>query len=248
MIAWALRLLWPLPMIPRVAVTRVSVCYPSQYVHSQLTRRVPGTQTPTKFSLFPNLPFELRLKIWNLTIQPRVILCRRRSRPRVPALLQVCRESREEGLRHYQIHYWEPNNKLAVYFSIEHDTLFGTSTSLHDTDYALESLSKNPAISQIHHLAISRSFWERMFAHPIYDDLYYRIRNNKDLKTITVVWHRASVLMIDEPKLVEDEDGGREDGLQTAQDWRLEMQESRADHPEWNDAELTFARVEEVSF
>ena len=87
-----------------------------------------------------------------------------------------------------------------------------------------------------------------MFAHPIYDDLYYRIRNNKDLKTITVVCHRASVLMIDEPKLVEDEDGGREDGLQTAQDWRLEMQESRADHPEWNDAELTFARVEEVSF
>ena len=160
------------------------------------------------------------------------MLCRRRSRPRVPALLQVHRESREEGLRHFQIHYWEPNRKLPVYFNVELDTLFGTSTSLHDTDYALESLSKNPAISQVHHLAISRSFWERMFAHPIYDDLYSRIRGNQELRTITIVWHRASVLRSDEPKLVEDKDGGREEGLQAAQEWILEMQESREDHPE----------------
>jgi hypothetical protein len=90
--------------------------------------------------------------------------------------------------------------------------LFGTSTSLHDTEYDLESLSKNPAISQIHHLAISLGFWERMFAHPIYDDLYYRIRANQGLKTITIVWHRASVLRSYEPKLVEDDDGGREEG------------------------------------
>lgn len=197
------------------------------------------------FPLFQNLPFELRLKIWNQTIQSRVILCRKRSRPRVPALLQVCKESREEGLRHYQLHFWEPNNKLAIYFNVELDTLFGTSTSLHDTDYALESLSKNPAISQIQHLAISRSFWERMFAHPIYDDLYHRIRENRDLKTITIVWHRASVLTTDELELVEDEVGGREDDRQTAQDWRLEMQETKEEHPQWNAPELIFARVEE---
>ena len=196
------------------------------------------------FSLFQNLPFELRLKIWNLAIQPRVILCRKRSRPEVPALLQVCRESREEGLRHYQIHYWEPNNKLAVYFNVELDTLFGTSTSLHDTDYALESLSKNPAISQVHHLAISWAFWERMWAHPIYDDLYNRIRENKNLKTVIIVWHRASVLRTDQPKLVEDKDGGRDDAQLTAQEWTLEMQETQVEHPEWNTPELRLARVE----
>jgi hypothetical protein len=178
-------------------------------------------------------------------IQPRVILCRKRSRPRVPALLQVNRESREEGLRHFEIHYWEPNNKLAVYFNVQLDTLFSTPTSLHDSDYALESLSKNSAISHIHHLAISRTFWERMFAHPIYDDLYQRIRQNKDLKTITIVWPSASVLRMDQPILVEDEDGGLENGLQTAEDWRLEMQEGIEENPEWNMPEVKFARVEE---
>jgi hypothetical protein len=87
-----------------------------------------------------------------------------------------------------------------------------------------------------------------MFAHPIYDDLYHRIRRNKGLKTITIVWHRASVLKTDEPKLFEDEDDESEGSVQTAQDWRLEMEESRADHPEWNNPELRFARIAEDSF
>lgn len=217
-------------------------------VHStDASRSDAGSETPTTFSLFPGLPFELRLKIWNLTIERRVILCQQRSCPQVPALLQVHRESRTEGLRHYQKHYWEPNNKLPVYFNVDLDTLLGTSTSPHGTDYALELLSKNPAISQVHHLAISRSFWERMFAHPIYDDLYHRIRQNQELKTITIVWHRASVLRLDKLKLVEDEEGEREEGqagVEAAQEWRLEMQESRESHPEWNDPEMRFMRVE----
>lgn len=49
----------------------------------------------------------------------------------------------------------------------------------------------------------------------------------------------------DEPKPVADEDGGREEGLQAAQEWRLEMQESREEHPEWNSPELRFMRVED---
>jgi hypothetical protein len=59
------------------------------------------------------------------------------------------------------------------------------------------------------------------------------------------VWPSASVLRMDQPILVEDEDGGLENGLQTAEDWRLEMQEGIEENPEWNMPEVKFARVEE---
>jgi hypothetical protein len=217
------------------------------------------------FPLFQNLPFELRLKIWNLTIEPRVVPCQKLSRPRVPALLQLCRESREEGLRHYEIHYWEPNNKLAVYFNAENDILFATSNLPHDMDYAASLLYKNPAISQIQHLAISRDFWDRIFwsfRNPFYNDLWYRIRGNKNLRTITIVWHGLSVLHTDTPKLIEESEYGRPSHAarysgnywrrrlggkgrqEITRDWRLGRWEPKEEPPEWNTPELIFAHVE----
>ena len=55
------------------------------------------------------------------------------------------------------------------------------------------------------------------------------------------------MLRLDKLKLVEDEEGEREEGqagVEAAQEWRLEMQESRESHPEWNDPEMRFMRVE----
>ncbi|KAK1994774.1 hypothetical protein LX36DRAFT_660262 [Colletotrichum falcatum] len=80
----------------------------------------PTRNSPTmtaEFHLFPELPFELRIRIWELTREPRVLrvearaeLDKHRRRPLdytllycaspepVPAVLQTCRESRNLGL------------------------------------------------------------------------------------------------------------------------------------------------------
>ncbi|KAF2747014.1 hypothetical protein M011DRAFT_526410 [Sporormia fimetaria CBS 119925] len=74
----------------------------------------------TTFSHFPDLPYDLRSKIWRLALEPRIVtltscpeLCAFRtraeptpedcsrhviSRTRVPAILQTCREARISGL------------------------------------------------------------------------------------------------------------------------------------------------------
>lgn len=85
----------------------------------------PGT--PPKFTLFPQLPPELRLKIWRSTFTPRLyeiqvkptpaastlvihehnhnvtpIDLRPLSRPQFPSILHVCREARDEVLAAYR--------------------------------------------------------------------------------------------------------------------------------------------------
>ena len=75
-----------------------------------------GTQQQPNqgFPLFPNLPIELRLKIWKLaTREPRIIEVRiyrvrgypKHWRPITPqqGILAACHESREEGLKVYEI-------------------------------------------------------------------------------------------------------------------------------------------------
>jgi hypothetical protein len=71
-----------------------------------------------QFHCFPNLPTEIRLKIWNLAVPPRIIEIqlpsrlehisshgidlRPYTRPYSPILLRVCRESRIETFRTHQ--------------------------------------------------------------------------------------------------------------------------------------------------
>ncbi|KAL5364729.1 hypothetical protein BJX96DRAFT_138348 [Aspergillus floccosus] len=63
------------------------------------------------FHLFPRLPFELRTRIWELTVKPRTVEVRVKkddglrgrilhvtSSTPVPAVLQVCHEARNQGL------------------------------------------------------------------------------------------------------------------------------------------------------
>ncbi len=181
-------------------------------------------------------------------MKPRVILCRKQLHPRVPTLLHICRESRKEGLRHYQVHYWEPNGTRAVYFNVELDTLFVTARSLHDAQNAVELLSDNPAISQIHHLAISVSFGGMIIAQKSYD-FYARIRESKGLKTLTVVQH-ASELKTDEPQLVEDHlplwlrTVVQHSSIGTS-DF---LHDGTKDRPEWKKLELKYAHVAEDIF
>ncbi|KAK4199042.1 hypothetical protein QBC40DRAFT_255449 [Triangularia verruculosa] len=81
----------------------------------------PASPTLQTFHAFPYLPYELRAEIWRFsTIEPRDIIPSIHYRPHpllpphrtmpilatcftdIPALLHVCRESREIGLKIYQ--------------------------------------------------------------------------------------------------------------------------------------------------
>ncbi|KAI1492986.1 hypothetical protein F5X96DRAFT_294170 [Biscogniauxia mediterranea] len=77
---------------------------------------------PDRFPLFPDLPAEIRLKIWEYLIAPRVVavacldaetassqredlLLSRPARPAVPVLLHVCHEARTLALSHYELSF-----------------------------------------------------------------------------------------------------------------------------------------------
>lgn len=117
--------------------------------------------------------------------------------------------------------------------------------SLHDSDWDLDILNDSLAVEQVQHLAFSRSFWERMFAYPVYDCLYERIRRSKVLKTITIIRHQKALPGAN-IVFVKNNETERTDGeFFTAEDWRYEMQGSQVEHPEWNEPELKFARLQE---
>ncbi|KAK4455638.1 hypothetical protein QBC34DRAFT_460645 [Podospora aff. communis PSN243] len=86
--------------------------------------------TPQTFHPFPYLPFELRLKIWEELLQPRIILAAcfdsrfaahkrsqlalRPSLPPTPVLLLISRETRALALRHYELSFaWKLPPRLA---------------------------------------------------------------------------------------------------------------------------------------
>jgi hypothetical protein len=91
-----------------------------------------------KFELFPKLPPELRLKIWNLVPEPRVVdvIFKRDHRKNnykflatFPAILHVSQEARTEGLRRYQQvskTKWALNG---VFFDFETDILCFSGTA-----------------------------------------------------------------------------------------------------------------------
>ena len=95
--------------------------------------------TLSEFHLFPLLPSELRLKVWNIVLsKPRVVsinckreLCENDRRiakafpPQAapPAILHVCRESRFEGLSVYQQAFRMDLSPVYTYISFEQDTV-----------------------------------------------------------------------------------------------------------------------------
>jgi hypothetical protein len=99
------------------------------------------------FTLFPDLPVELRLKVWAYTIPPRIVTLHSQGKhdePRlirnsevvycgkamwwtspnpIPTILHICHESREEALKSY-CRLFKPNDfQAAIYFDFSRDTL-----------------------------------------------------------------------------------------------------------------------------
>lgn len=113
----------------------------------------PSTPTPATFPFFNDLPLELRLKVWEHLLQPRIViaacfdddneggrdtarkraqLARRAKHSPVPVLLHVCHETRRLALQRYELAFaWRIPGMLArpraspprVWFDFARDTL-----------------------------------------------------------------------------------------------------------------------------
>ncbi|KUI67923.1 hypothetical protein VM1G_03353 [Cytospora mali] len=115
-----------------------------QHLQRTATRAPPAT-----FTCFGDLPLELRLKIWEHLLQPRIViaacfdeecvpekraqLARRAKCPPAPVLLHICHETRQLALKHYELAFsWRVPKMLArpraseakVWFNFRLDTLF----------------------------------------------------------------------------------------------------------------------------
>ncbi|PVH88591.1 hypothetical protein DL98DRAFT_446996 [Cadophora sp. DSE1049] len=89
-------------------------------------------KTLTAFTLFPKLPIELRVKIFDdyLSTATRLVHIYWHARQRVfkssqaiPPLLHVCQESRYQALKKYQLSFAPSPEFARVYFSFEKDVL-----------------------------------------------------------------------------------------------------------------------------
>lgn len=210
----------------------------------------------TAFTRFPDLPFELRTKIWNLTISPRVYLFRSAAHLPVPSLLQIHRESRAEGLRHYElaaIRSLDDQQVTSVYFNMSEDTLLVRLPSRNALKESyIEHVASNTIIEKIHHIALTRAFWEGVDIWPSYSLLYHALRESKNLKSITIT-HRPNYRTkflggLWDLDLIEDENAW-EDAKDDLGTWRYDLKETVRAVPEWNKPEwncphMTIARLE----
>ncbi|CAG8957759.1 hypothetical protein HYFRA_00000097 [Hymenoscyphus fraxineus] len=140
----------------------------------------PSSQPLTKFTLFPELPTEIQLRIWGFASPPAYYLvCKDNhtwiptptlkrlyyySRP-VPAVLQVCQQSREEFLHQDGVQKDHPTYKLyhnivncqsarPVYISMEQDIVQALRVSL----------LTQPELQPLQHIYFHHTFMDK---HPI---------------------------------------------------------------------------------
>ncbi|CAG8974846.1 hypothetical protein HYALB_00000461 [Hymenoscyphus albidus] len=93
--------------------------------------QTPAAPSPAAFHPFPALPSEIRSKIWEASLIPRLIKCKREgsknifSGPSMPvALLSVCRESRENAFLYGEYILVPSSPGPALYFSPAIDYLW----------------------------------------------------------------------------------------------------------------------------
>jgi hypothetical protein len=134
----------------------------------------------TRFELFPKLPSEIRLAIWHLTVQPRVVEVRQAYDPRrvniflnqTPPALHVCVESRRAVERRYILsnqegipkHGSPPSARLPrpanpFYFNPTIDILYISKNSPKDIfEYSGFSSGWVGIIDLVRHLAVDETF------------------------------------------------------------------------------------------
>jgi len=114
------------------------------------------------FIHFSQLPLELRLAIWSLTLRPRVVEIRYsrllnngfKSSSRLPVALQICQESRSRVLDQYPFCFGSLFHPGNIRFSFALDTLYIPGAVTWDVNHLLGIL-KNLELLSIKRLAIS---------------------------------------------------------------------------------------------
>lgn len=137
------------------------------------------------------LPKELRLEIWSMSIEPRLVpynaISARRTRLKIDApiqpLLHACHESRMEALKTYHITNERP------YLSIcpEDTLLWIRYTGPRTFRVDAPQLEHSAMMQHVHHLALSIKFWNRITTSYENDGLYRAIRMAETLKLLSIV-------------------------------------------------------------
>ncbi len=132
----------------------------------------PPEAPPHGFQHFPRLPLEIRFRIWRYVVPERRIISavadsgptilKLRGRLLPPAVLQVCREAREEALKKYvkfrrlSLKNEEMNLETYAYISYSYDTLFLDYRGEGDFDHVIRALG--PDCENIQSLAVDIDF------------------------------------------------------------------------------------------
>jgi hypothetical protein len=113
------------------------------------------------FTLFPKLATELRLKVWKMVLPgPRVVVVEYSKKTklpfspaRIPVILQVNRESRDEALKSYTLAFGLDGADGKIFFDFSNDIF------VFDEDFASQTkVDRCRDLDQVQHLAIPRLF------------------------------------------------------------------------------------------
>jgi hypothetical protein len=176
------------------------------------------------FTLFEQLPSELRIKIWKFVLPgPRVVSVRFNrgaqqytSSTTPPILLRACPESRNLALETYTNLILSPEYESSVFVDFTRDTIFFDSLDCSPKGDLSFDLAKSPHRDRILSCAIDVQLWEvlRVFRYESLSELLWM----KNLKTIALIMLKEKEVQrgLHERQLLDDErdnrsaDGDRE--------------------------------------
>jgi len=211
---------------------------------------------PPRPSLFPKLPSELQIQIWEAALpeEPRLValwlkiwqtnsstgypedsaedrrkfLCKNPP----PTLLHVCRQSREVALKKFSLQIKTPIQKCPIYIDPKEDTVYTYNF------YA----SRDPRFTGIRHLAIpftnNHEFGPKCSPGDKVElgDFVRLLRNLPRLTDVVFVNHNGRCLLHVEPQFVTMDFSHWTDSSLSAVDnmWDRRVAIEKAHHPEWN--------------
>jgi hypothetical protein len=145
------------------------------------------------FPLFANLPYELRLKVWECALPgPRIVPVRyNRSQKQYtsdappPVLLRVCADSRRKFLSVYEKFKLSQKYESSVFVDFTRDTIFFDSLDCSPEGDLAYDLAMSPQSQKVLYCAIDAQLWEvlRVFR---YDNLS-EVKLLRNLQTLWLV-------------------------------------------------------------
>jgi len=150
-------------------------------------------QTLSSFTLFPNLPFELRCLIWETTCQSRLVevdydSCDGFSSNIAPPIaLEVCRESRNAVINNYPLCFGSIFHPANIRFNFAIDTLY-IDNSVEDDISHLFSTFREREISSLRYLAIDACFGNPEEEHE-FRGVKRAVKALEGLRELLIVFH-----------------------------------------------------------